>query len=61
MTLKLPTERFQFAACQNGLAVLTLQVDFLLHNLCLLFLQYLHLLLNIPALLQLTVESIFMK
>lgn len=53
VSLQLPTEALQLAAGQDGLAVLPLQVDLLLHNLRLLLLQGLQPLLHAAALLQL--------
>lgn len=51
--LQLPTEALQLAAGQDGLAMLPLQVDLLLHNLRLLLLQGFQSLLHAAALLQL--------
>lgn len=51
--LELTAQALQLAAGQDGLAVLTLQVVLLLHQLCLLLLQNLHLFLGVSVLFQL--------
>lgn len=56
MSLQLPTETLQLATSQNGLAVLPLQVDLLLHYLRLLLLQGFQTLLHAAALLQLNTQ-----
>lgn len=58
MALKFPAKTLQFAACQDGLAVLALQVDLLFKHLVLLLLQHLHLLLHAATLLQLFQEKL---
>ena len=50
--LKFPTKRLQLASFHDSLAVFALQMNVLFHDLGLLLLQNLHLLLNVPALLQ---------
>ena len=59
VSLQLPTEALQLAAGQDGLAVLPLQVDLLLHYLRLFLLQGLQTLLHAAALLQLTEKTGF--
>lgn len=53
MALKFPAQALKFTACEDGLAVLALQVDLLLQHLVLLLLQHLDLLLHAATLLQL--------
>lgn len=53
MSLELAAQALQLAAGQDGLAVLTLQVVLLLHQLRLLLLQDLHLFLGVTVLFQL--------
>lgn len=53
LPLLLPTEALEFAASQDGLAVLRLEVDLLLYDLSLFLLQSLQSLLHAAALLQL--------
>lgn len=57
MTLKFSAQTLQFAACQDGLAVLALQVNLLFKHLVLLLLHRLHLFLHAAALLQLYQEE----
>lgn len=54
VSLQLPAEALQFAAGQDGLAVLIPQVVFLLYQLVLFLLQHSHLLLSITVLFQLS-------
>lgn len=53
MSLQLTAQALQLAAGQDGLAMLALQVVLLLHQLCLLLLQNLHLFLGVTVLFQL--------
>lgn len=53
VSLQLPTQTLQLAASQDGLAVISLQVDLLLHDLRLLLLKHLQPLLHGATLFQL--------
>lgn len=53
VSLQLTAQALQLAAGQDGLAMLALQVVLLLHQLCLLLLQNLHLFLGVTVLFQL--------